>query len=444
MLAVMLLNKMAELDMSVSTAGYDCAFVDALPRLLIQSECAICLLVLREPHLISCCGHNFCRSCVDQIIKNKKPCPLCQQCAFTTLHNKGLERSLKELVVTCENSRLSCDWRGELGKLDTHLSETCPCVKLRCHYANCNFVAKRRDMASHETTCKFRPYRCEHCTTYANTFDDVVNTHWPTCPKYPVPCPSKCDAVIERQHLQRHKDDECPLVFVPCEFSYAGCRVNAPRKDIQAHLRADSLLHLSMVSKLNSQLMHDNRNLLDKVAALEVRVVEQITKTKDLEIKMGKVVSRLNLHNNPPFPVRIDINLTPASGKPLSSNALMGQCNFQSHFIGGYNMQLQVRARGNSYAPSFYLSVHMMRGEYDPHLQWPFDGTVVVSVNEDKRYAIDFRDAATNVKSRVLQGTVAELGYGPPEPVYQWNVFFSQPVCLKMTVESVTVPQNAL
>ena len=419
-------NNMAGVELIV---GYDCAFVDPLPK-LIQSECAVCLLVLREPHLISCCGHNFCRSCVDQIIKNKKPCPLCQQCAFTTLHNKGLERSLKELVVTCEKSSLGCDWRGELGKLDAHLSETCPCVELRCRYASCNVVSKRRDMALHETTCKFRPFRCEHCTTYATTFDDVVNTHWPACPQYPVPCPSKCGAVVERQHLQRHIGDECPLTSVPCEFSYAGCRVNAPRKDIQAHLSADSLLHLSMVNKLNSQLMSDYCKLLDKVAVLEVSAAEQRAKIKDLEIKV--------FHNNL-FPVRIDINTAPAGGKPVNNNALMGHCDFYSHF-GGYKMQLQVRARGsNLYAPSFYLSVHMMRGEYDAHLQWPFNGTVVVSVNEGKRHVIDFRNAAANIKSRVLQGVVAEFGHGPPEPVYQWNVFFVQPICLQITVESVTV-----
>ena len=36
-------------------AGYDCSFVGPLPEDL-QSECSICLHVLREPILVRCCG----------------------------------------------------------------------------------------------------------------------------------------------------------------------------------------------------------------------------------------------------------------------------------------------------------------------------------------------------------------------------------------------------
>ncbi len=30
-----------------------------------RTECSICLLFIRSPHLTSCCGHNFCKECIE-------------------------------------------------------------------------------------------------------------------------------------------------------------------------------------------------------------------------------------------------------------------------------------------------------------------------------------------------------------------------------------------
>ena len=285
-------NMAAGVELTSSVSGYGCEFVDPLPR-FIQGECSICLLVLREPHLTSCCGHNFCRHCIEAIIKIKKPCPLCQQCEFTTLHNKGLERSLKELVVTCEKALSGCNWKGELGKMDGHLNETCPYVDLRCRYVGCDTSANRQDMPQHEATCKFRPFNCEHCESHEATFDDVVNKHWPVCPKYPVSCSNKCDSLVERQHLQHHIDDECPLTEVLCEFSYAGCHVKVPRRDFQAHVSSDILIHLSMVSKMNKKLLHDNHQLSAKVIEIQTIMCEQKATITALQTNVGEQKAKI-------------------------------------------------------------------------------------------------------------------------------------------------------
>ena len=109
----------------VYDAGYNCAILN-LPSKLIQTECPVCLLVLRKPHLSSCCGHNYCRSCILEVQSNNGPCPLCQKVTFTTMHNKGLERTMKELMVECENKTCGCNWTGVLGKLDDHVDNVCP------------------------------------------------------------------------------------------------------------------------------------------------------------------------------------------------------------------------------------------------------------------------------------------------------------------------------
>ena len=44
--------------------GYDCEFVDAVPEPL---TCSVCLLTLRDPHLLDCCGVKMCGPCVSRI-----------------------------------------------------------------------------------------------------------------------------------------------------------------------------------------------------------------------------------------------------------------------------------------------------------------------------------------------------------------------------------------
>ena len=47
--------------------GYDCEFVEA-PAAAFQTECPICLQVLKEPCVISCpCGQKICHECIEVI-----------------------------------------------------------------------------------------------------------------------------------------------------------------------------------------------------------------------------------------------------------------------------------------------------------------------------------------------------------------------------------------
>ena len=56
--------------------GYDYEFVTPPPKSL---ECSICLLALRDPHVISCCGNEFCQACIERVRRDGKPCPLCNE-----------------------------------------------------------------------------------------------------------------------------------------------------------------------------------------------------------------------------------------------------------------------------------------------------------------------------------------------------------------------------
>ena len=243
--------------------GYDCDFVEK-PTSAFQTECSICLQMLREPQLISCCGHSFCGVCIGRIKNDGKFCPLCNAEDFNLMHNKGLERSLNELDVKCSYFEQGCLWVGKLGQLSKHLekddsSAVCSFVEVKCSH-DCGDYYERRSIKQHEEfQCLKRPFSCDYCRDFSSSFEDVVYNHYPVCVSYPLPCPNKCDLpyAIERKDLASHVDNDCPLAVIDCDFHYAGCAVRLPRKDMPDHLR-ENITHLSLMA---AKLMEKDKQI---------------------------------------------------------------------------------------------------------------------------------------------------------------------------------------
>ena len=114
--------------------GYDYEFVAAPPKSL---ECPVCLLILHDPHIISCCGNEFCQRCIECVQRDGKPCPLCNAPEFTTLLNKKRVREVNALMIRCIHKKLGCNWKGEIGELQHHLYPVGSSGK-GCNYVDAN------------------------------------------------------------------------------------------------------------------------------------------------------------------------------------------------------------------------------------------------------------------------------------------------------------------
>ena len=195
--------------------GHDCEFVDGPPKEL-HWECSICLLVLRHPYLVDCCGNHFCKVCLDRISEASNICPLCKQEIFASMPNKGLERVLNQWKVYCTNHKNGCEWTGELRQLDSHLNdqssstrvasailandqpsppsntdpflEGCQFVEVCC--CNCPTTVLRSQMKKHLDVCPNKPVKCKYCKSFTTTPKDLEENHHPVCPKFLLPCPS--------------------------------------------------------------------------------------------------------------------------------------------------------------------------------------------------------------------------------------------------------------
>ena len=144
--------------------GYDCNFVEDPPGSL---ECPVCLLTLRDVQVMDCCGHQFCQPCIDSVRSQGKPCPMCGESSFSSFLHKGVQRMVKSLRVYCPQKDDGCEWTGELGSLEQHVSPSgtggiraddgCGYLEVECEHG-CGERAQRRFMREHAMdTCTKRP-----------------------------------------------------------------------------------------------------------------------------------------------------------------------------------------------------------------------------------------------------------------------------------------------
>ena len=226
--------------------GYDYKLIELPKSTSVQTDCPVCLKILREPYQSSCCHNNFCQNCINAIREAEGSCPVCHKTFHDIRPNKEEQCLLKDLKVPCSHCTSGCKWTGKLSHYEQHLNlssspqsriEGCAFVELEC-INGCENQFQRHLLDKHEKEeCYLRPYSCVYCHEYSSSFAGVVYIHWTECKYFPVPCRQNCGLKsIERQNLKSHIDNECPLTVIKCEFHYAGCEELLPRKDMAAHL----------------------------------------------------------------------------------------------------------------------------------------------------------------------------------------------------------------
>ena len=101
-----------------------------------------------------------------------------------------------------------------------------------------------------------------------------------------MPCPNKCGAIPERQHVEKHVNTECPLTVVDCDFCYIGCDVQLTHKEMSAHMQENSFRHITLLALHNQKLAEENLKLHRKMVEKD----EQLVKFKnDLKKEMDEL-----------------------------------------------------------------------------------------------------------------------------------------------------------
>ncbi|XP_065901750.1 TNF receptor-associated factor 4-like [Dysidea avara] len=433
--------------------GYDCTFVDAVPDRLV---CKICDHPSRDPRMSVCCGHNFCKSCLENASKATgitKSCPICRarNDKFITFPNKQADRELKGLQITCPNKENGCKWQGELNHVSNHLKDSdtkgCRHENVKCTNTGCEEVVQRRSLQSHVVNhCPHRWTFCKHCFNF-NKYKFIIGEHKDRCPKLPIPCPNKCktDNVL-REDMEAHRK-ECPLEVIQCEYHNIGCEESMMRKNKRKHEEEHMEEHLSMTKAKLSKTE-------DRLSVLEKMFDTFISKGKELAgdrmITSGHSSIHLATLSALTCPVTVKMS---RYSHYKSSGAGWYSDPFYSH-NKGYKMCLLVNADGQANGKHTHMSVFLflMKGQCDDELSWPLRGKFEIKLlnqlsdHEHHTNIVTYGDFTSDRQAcRVTDKTMGTiLGNGNTQFISNTNLHKITPTCQYLKDKCIFFKVNKL
>ena len=420
--------------------GYGCSFV--MEPDSRSYECAVCLMIFREPNLTSCCGNHFCRACIEPIIEAGNPCPLCKESSFSTMRNKGLERELKQEKVWCSYKERGCQWSGELGKLDEHTNSDCPYVKVECSLG-CGAIMERRCLSEHESgPCPNRPWYASFedpsMKMLAEKIESLSGENTAL----------KNDLAAVKEKMESVSSENVELKREIVEVRNQQSTDLQERADLLSKLEAansERTIILARLDTLASQMdkiglkAEKRQSTLEREENLPTMSPERTHSRKTLEREENlPTINPERTHSRKRSSVFLEtstellssaetpINLVPFSFSVANfrqrkkNDTELYSTPFYSH-QRGYKMCIRVDANGSMEGRGTHVSVYayLMCGEFDDELEWPFSGIVVVRLlnqhREKDHYekGIYFESAQSRgMADRVTVGSRAPQGQG--------------------------------
>ena len=311
--------------------------------------CPVSLELLLEPQLTSCCGHHLSSEAVNRLLREGKPCPMCGGEQWSAMLDKYHRRKVHEVRVRCSHKENGCGWVGEINGFFRHVD-----------------------------SCDKRPWECEYCGLKC-TRGEGGEKHWPTCSKFPEPCPNSCEVgSVERCNMEQHRS-ECSLEPVACEMKEFGCSVVVPRKELARHMRESELQHLTAMTMLNLRLTRQLQQELTerdrKMAQLQQESIQRIenlqTAMTELKIDMKRVDQtshHIEQHVGGACSGCEVLTFTQYSSRKWSDQHVYSDPFYSHHY--GYKARLRISFYGSHHNDiGAYLS--LLKGEYDDKLHWP-------------------------------------------------------------------------
>ena len=218
---------------------------------------------------------------------------------------------------------------------------------------------ERRQLAEHDREfCSQRELKCEFCGGAVKACD--MNPHLGECEEFPVDCPNGCEAVGETCTRQMKRGavplhlTECPLQRVECPYREYGCGEEMERRQLDLHEREYMHTHCSLAMRdvkekqvvLNNKiklLKEQNTELKNELGELK-ETISILKSTGQLEWKVKgvkqKIEKKEDTYSDPFY-----VGLYKCQGKIVWDCSNTGK-------VGCY--------------------IHIMKGEFDYRLKWPF------------------------------------------------------------------------
>ena len=357
-------------------------FLDTVPDFM---KCKICSSVFESPQLLSCCGTNICKKCMDRHLQrlatlaDQQPsCPFCRRMNFKLINNAALEQTINQLKVQCCYQCKGCGWTGILENGNLHLQE-CAFIPINCpNRCGCEQFERHR-LSDHMLTCP-----CTHTTCSFETIGCDVKTPLfrQAAQKHASDCLSQHLLLVAQRNIQLLKDYRHFCTSLQSE-SYVNI-ANGELVKTQREVLASTKHTIKSLKESLQEIQKRTTSLKTELQREEICTAEikkKNTQTKNTEAICKDSIAQIQTFPVPRasgiscIPVTFTINNFRERLKQKGSSWLSPP--FYTH-VGGYKMCLSVYSNGSRDAsqPSLSVSIHFLAGEFDDHLMWPFPGAI--------------------------------------------------------------------
>ncbi|XP_020669499.3 TNF receptor-associated factor 6 [Pogona vitticeps] len=426
--------------------GYDVEFD---PPLESKYECPICLMALREA-VQTQCGHRFCKACIVKSIRDAgHKCPIDNEILLENqlFPDNFAKREILSLTVKCPNK--GCNQKMELRHLEDHQSH-CGFASEKC--PQCQGTFPKNQLQEHmKLECSRRRIACPNCALSMPYEEKKI--HDEMCLLATVSC-EYCNTMLIREQLPNHYDNDCPTAPVPCTYSTFGCPEKMQRNELAKHMQEFTQVHMRLMAQAlqgitvnlppsmnfhhgglpfdpsrfsqgfppSCECSPEVQNFKETIQQLEGRLVRQDHQIRELIAKMETQNSQIG-----------DLKRTIQNLEGKIAEMEAHQCN--GIFIWKIeNFSIYLKAQEEErpvviHSPGFYtgkpgyklcmrlhiqvpnaqrcanyisLFVHIMQGDYDSHLPWPFQGTIRLSI-------LDQSDGPSRQNHEEIMDTKPEL-----------------------------------
>jgi len=192
-----------------------------------------------------------------------------------------------------------------------------------------------------------------------------------------------CDWTGELGELKKHLLAGCSF---PCKFSYASCTVRTTRTDTVTHMKEGQTHHIQLlaekVKEQNRQIEEQNRQIeeLSRKLQSKDKEIESVTqRMKDhatqLHSKDEETVEKQAFTSEPLQLIMNEFERRKENNRDWYSEP------FYTH-PQGYRMCVHIYPNGfgNERGTHVSLFTHIMKGEFDDQLSWPFEGKITVEL----------------------------------------------------------------
>lgn len=322
----------------------DIIFATPIPH-EIEVFCNVCLDLMLDPQLTSCCGHHFCLKCLREVQRRSSVCPMCKELKFNAVLNKNLQRTIFNFRIYCPRKGNGCPWEGEVKGLKEHLLE-----------------GEREG----------------------------------ECPYVRVACANECGLRVERCRLKEHENEICVKrpIFDPMDVSRQLQKALSQNDSLSVQLNelmqisTGSMKHIATLEQQLSVALAEIRLLKSRIAVLESSE-RSLSGTPTLHqaeapvamLPPGTCLAISNPSMEPSLRV-VPYEFTFGNYARRCENPELWFCRpFYSHPCG-YKLCIRVAPQGLGNGEGSHVSIHsyLMRGEYDDTLRWPFRGDITIQL----------------------------------------------------------------